>query len=375
MSLTKTIIVSANKAWYLYNFRRNIANVLSKKYNITFLASDDGYGDRLQNHGSYVNFNHRNKTLNPLVILYELIQYFKLVLRIKPSLILSYTPKINYFNLVISKILGIPVIINVSGIGYFELKHPVLHWSFVLIRRVLFTNADYVVFQNRENLKYFIEKKIVLVSKSVLVPGSGVDLSIFRFHEESSTLQKPFKFLFVGRLIEKKGIVDFINAAKLISSSKYRMLVKCQVLGQIYTDNPTSISSEEIAQVHSEGIVEYLGMTDDVAQIMGQANIVVLPTKYNEGIPRTLIEAGAMGKPVITTDNVGCREIIIDGFNGFYCKKNDPNDLYKKMVAMIEMEPKKRMEMGRNGRKKVEQEFDEKIVIDKYLEIIEEILF
>ena len=140
-------------------------------------------------------------------------------------------------------------------------------------------------------------------------------------------------------------------------------------MGFVDAPNPTAISRAEIDAWVAQGNVLYLGVSDDVRVEIAEADCIVLPS-YREGTPRTLLEAAAMGKPIITTNAVGCREVVDDGINGYLCKVRDAEDLVAKMLRMIELLPNERAAMGTAGRKKMELQFDENIVIDKYLEVI-----
>ena len=178
-------------------------------------------------------------------------------------------------------------------------------------------------------------------------------------------------FLLIARLLWDKGVGEFVEAARLVR--RHRPNVRFQLLGFLDVENRTAVDRASVAGWVAEGVVEYLGVTDDVRPFIAAADCVVLPS-YREGTPRTLLEGAAMGRPLIATDVPGCREVVEDGRNGLLCKVRDAADLAEKMLEFITMPPEARARMGRAGRAKVEREFDEKIVIDRYLEVIDQIL-
>ena len=180
-----------------------------------------------------------------------------------------------------------------------------------------------------------------------------------------------FRFLLIARMLRDKGVAEFVEAAKLLKP-RWPQAEFC-LLGFVDVQNPTAVSKAQMEAWVAEGDVRYLGVSDDVRVEIAASDCVVLPS-YREGTPRTLLEAAAMGRPLVATDVVGCREVVEDGINGFLCKPRDAQDLAAKMEAMLVLLPEQRAEMGRLGRLRVECEFDEQIVIKKYLSSISQII-
>lgn len=178
-------------------------------------------------------------------------------------------------------------------------------------------------------------------------------------------------FLLVARLLWDKGVGEFVEAARIVR--RHRPEARFQLLGFLDVENRTAVDRASVERWVAEGVVDYLGATDDVRPFIAAADCVVLPS-YREGTPRTLLEGAAMGRPLIATDVPGCREVVEDGRNGLLCNVRDATDLAGKMLELVDMSPAERARMGRAGREKVEREFDERIVIDSYLEVIDEIL-
>jgi len=183
---------------------------------------------------------------------------------------------------------------------------------------------------------------------------------------------EPVTFILIARLLWDKGVGEFVAAARRLHHTFPD--VRCHLLGFLNVENPTAISKDQVDAWEREGHIQYLGVSSDVRIEIGQSDCVVLPSYYREGVPRTLLEAAAMGRPVIATDAVGCRDVVDDGVNGFLCKPKDVADLARQMLRMCQLSTDQMAEMGRRGRQKVAKEFDEQVVIDRYLDAIETII-
>ena len=205
-----------------------------------------------------------------------------------------------------------------------------------------------------------------------LVPGSGIDLERFTLTPSPSPAsgRGGIRFLLVARMLWDKGVGEYVAAARRVRR-RYPD-AEFGLLGFLDVQNPAAISREQMDAWVDEGVVRYLGVSDDVRAQIAAADCVVLPS-YREGTPRTLLEAAAMGRPLITTDAVGCREVVEDGVNGLLCRVRDADDVADKMEQMIALSADERTEMGRRGREKVEREFDERFVIEAYLRAIREV--
>jgi glycosyltransferase involved in cell wall biosynthesis len=280
---------------------------------------------------------------------------------------LSYTPKCNIYSSLAAGFLSIPIINNVSGLGTAFIKEnlvtKIVKWLYV----VSLKKSAKIFFQNNDDLSLFVQLGLVKAELTGLLPGSGVDVQRF------TPLNKPipndrFVFLLVARMLKDKGVVEFVNATRLLKAQYPG--IECQLLGFLDAKNSTAITSEEMQLWVNEGIVNYLGVSDSVLDFLRLADCVVLPS-YREGTPRSLLEAASVGKPIITTDAVGCREVVDDGINGFLCAPRSTDDLMDKMEKMLLLPEAERLQMGLKGREKMLTQFDEKIVIKRYVEVIE----
>jgi glycosyltransferase involved in cell wall biosynthesis len=358
------IAIVLNTSWNIYNFRMNFVRaLLAEGHEVHTVAPEDNYTKYLQEAGcTHHKVKMDSRGANPVkdsALIVELMMIYK---KIKPDIVLHYTIKPNVYGTLAASILRIPVINNVCGLGTVFLKNNLVSAIAIFLYKISFRFANKVFFQNPEDLKLFIDKKLVPAKAVDLVPGSGIDLK--KFQPVSFNRNKKFTFLLISRLITDKGVMEYIEAVKKLRSSG--LDARFQILGAIDPEHKRGIKTEVIDEWIESKTIEYLGTTDDVRQFIYKADCIVLPS-YREGTPRTLLEAASSCKPIIATDVPGCNHVVVNNFNGLLCKLKDANDLAEKMKAMASLEEEKLKEFGKNGRIKMEAEYDESVVINKYL--------
>jgi glycosyltransferase involved in cell wall biosynthesis len=300
--------------------------------------------------------------LNPVADLRLLADYRRLLGRIQPAAYLGFTIKPNIYGSMAAATLGIPAIPNVSGLGTAFIRRGVLQSIVTALYRLGFSKAPAVFFQNDEDRSLFVGRRIVRAKQSRVLPGSGVDLSRFA---PAAPNEGPPVFLLVARLLRDKGVIEFVQAARSLGSQGMRF----QLLGPIDEGNRSAIERSELESWIEEGVIEYLGVTDDVRPFLSAATAVVLPS-YREGMPRSLLEAAAMGRPLIAADVPGCRDVVEDGINGYLCTVRDPVSLASAMRRLAALPPTDRIAMGEAARRKVQEQFSEELVIGAYLEVL-----
>ena len=361
------VAVISNTSWYIYNFRKNLIESLIKNNHILYcFTPKDEYSNKL----NILGLNHKNWYLNQISqnILTEVFSILHLCILVKKNkidLILSFTPKGNLYSLISSCFSTVKVICNISGLGEKFKNRSVFSRLLMFVLKKMSKNAHAVFFQNKEDMLFLNGPNNTNVNNH-LIPGSGVDLNKFFTKGKIST--SKYFFSFIGRLLKEKGVYVYIEAIKLIKKDYPH--IQCSLVGFIDDKRKNSVNLKEIQAWEEQGLISFLSSTDDVKSILEQTESLVLPSYYNEGVPRSLLEASAMSLPIITTNHSGCRDAVDDGLTGFLCEKKNANDLAKKMIKMIKMTPEERKTMGKLGRAKMENEFDEKIVIDKYLKVI-----
>ena len=373
--MSKKIIINVNTAWNLFNFRSGlIGELISLGYEVVALAPKDDYVSKLELLGCrFVNLEMDNQGTHPARDLLLLWRYWNLLRIEKPDLCLFYTVKPNVYGSLASALLGVPYINNVAGLGAVFIGGGWLKWFVSILYKLAFRNSSKVFFQNKDDLELFLKNKLISRQLTDVLPGSGINLNHFAPVNVSLglTLNRPFKFLLIARMLKDKGVVEFVNAAQMLKESGVK--AEFSLLGFLDVQNPAAISTEQMRIWTEQGFVKYLGTSDDVREHIAQADCIVLPS-YREGTPRSLLEAAAMAKPIIATNVVGCKEVVVDGETGLLCEAKNAIDLASKMKEMFLLSDGERKLMGEKGRLKMEQEFDELFVIQKYMETIDLVL-
>jgi len=366
-NIIKTIAICSNTSWYLYNFRMGLIKALQEQnYNVVLIAPKDEYSNRLEKLGcEYYHIDINNKGTNPIEDIKLSYQFYKLFKSISPDMLLIYTIKPNIYGGIVSKILNIPTINVVAGLGTVFLNDNLSSKIARLLYKISFTNNQ-VIFENQDDCNEFLNKKLVKKGQTALIPGAGINTEEFK-SKNIVAKNEELVFLLISRLIKDKGVIEYIEAIKSIKA-KYPN-VKFKILGSYYFGNPTSISKDEVEEWVNDGIIEYLGYTDAVLEEIEKADCIVLPS-YREGLSRVLLEAASMSKPIITTNVPGCKDVVVDEYNGYLVPPKDSNSLALAIEKMIALPESERVIMGKKGRIKVIEEFDEEIVIKKYLNII-----
>ena len=363
----KKIVLSSNTSWSIFNFRFGLIKELLKNYEVIIVAPKDKYSEKLIDLGcKYYDIYIDRKGTNPINDLKTFWQYYRLYKKIKPDLIFHYTIKPNIYGTIAAKLNNIPSIAITTGLGYMFINNNIVANIVKLLYKVSFKFAKQVWFLNQDDFDIFIKNKLIDKSKGFILHSEGVNTEKFK-PIKTEKKDDIFRFLLIARMIWDKGIGEYVEAAKIIKQ-KYKN-VEFLLLGPVGVDNPTAIPKKQIDKWQKDELVKYLGTTNDVKNIITKVDCVVL-SSYREGISRVLLEASAMEKPLIATNITGCKEVVEDGINGYLCKVKDVKDLADKMEKMLNLSEDKRKAMGKAGRKKMIKEFDERIVIEKYLEVI-----
>lgn len=358
------IAVVLNTSWNIYNFRMNfVHSLIAEGYEVHTIAPNDGFTHLLKEAGCiHHSIKMDSRGANPIKDSALILELFLIYRKIKPDIILHYTIKPNVYGTLAAAMLRIPVINNVCGLGTVFLKDNLVSAVAIFLYKISFRFAYKVFFQNPEDLKLFVKKKLIRPDAADLVPGSGIDLK--KFQPVAFSRNKKFTFLLICRLITDKGVLDFIEAVKKLKHSNFDG--HFQILGAMDPKHKRGIPTKEISEWIESNTIEYLGTTQDVRQFIQDADCIVLPS-YREGTPRTLLEAASSSKPIIATDVPGCNHVVINDYNGLLCKMKDADDLAAKMRQLAAFGDEKLAEFGRNGRLKMEAEYDENLVINKYL--------
>ena len=364
------IILCANTSWYLWNYRVGLIRELLMAGNeINVLAPLDQTSEKLAKLGCIVHSIPMNrKGSNVLQEIFLVLKFYKHVKKVSPDILITFTIKPVIYIGLIARVLRIPIVPTITGLGTAFIRKnwitKVVKWLY----KLGLSSAERVFFQNLEDQNLFLATGLVKIGQAEQIPGSGIDLVRFSFSPiVVSNDISPTVFLLAGRMLWDKGIKEYVEAAKIVKDVDSS--VEFQLLGEIGSDNISAIPRQTISSWQEAGIVRYLGVASDVRIYMEQADCVVLPS-YREGLSRTLLEAGAIGRPVVASRVVGCKDVVDDGKTGLLCNPRDPADLAEKLLKFIDLSRIDKANMGREARTKIEQEFDEQDVIQRYCHVI-----
>lgn len=366
--LKPKIIIGLNAAWNLYNFRSGLILFLLKNgFDVVGIAPEDEYTPRVKALGCrFINVKMSPKGLNPWKDVQLLYQYYKIFKYEKPDVFLGFTVKPNIYGSIIAHLLKIPVINNIAGLGIVFQKNNWLTKLVFFLYRLALSKSQKVFFQNAEDHFMFVKRFKFLEDKSGILPGSGVDLK--KFSSVPLRSNQSLKFLMIARLLMDKGVVEYVEAARILKNCNFK--VEFLLLGFMDRSDKSYVSCRQLQQWTDDRLIKYLGSSDDVRVQIEQADCIVLPSYYPEGTPRVLLEAAAMGRPLITTNTKGCRSVVDDGLNGFICAPRNCLDLANKIKQFVHLDHCSRKKMGELSRKKIVNEYDESIVFKEYFKEI-----
>jgi glycosyltransferase involved in cell wall biosynthesis len=368
--LSRTVVIAANSTWNIVTFRQGLIRALrAAGYEPLVVASiDPAAEERMAGLGvERITVDIERSGLNPFADLRLLSQYKRIFREHRPVAFLGFTIKPNIYGCIAAGSAGVPAVANVSGLGTVFLKAGLLMKFVIRLYRYALRRADLIFFQNPDDRELFVGKKIVRRDQTRLLPGSGIDLDQYA---PAALPDGSPRFLLIARLLGDKGVREFVEAARSLRDSLPG--ARFQLLGPLDHQNRTSITPAELDAWVSEGIVQYLGATDDVRPFIERASAVVLPS-YREGLPRSLLEGAALARPLIATDVPGCRELVADGVSGLLCAARDSGSLAAAMLRFGHMSVAERRELGLASRAMVEERFSEKLVVQAYLNALAEL--
>jgi glycosyltransferase involved in cell wall biosynthesis len=367
--MTGHILLTANSAWGIAHFRRPlIAALRASGRELTVLAPpDDSIALLLEQGCRFLPLEMDLKGLNPvadLALMRRLGRHFRAE---RPDAVLSYTIKNNIWGAMAAADAGLPFLPNVSGLGTAFLSGGPLQAVAETLYRRAFRHPARVFFQNPEDCAFFLDRRLVQPCQARVIPGSGIDLAYFA-PPDGPIADDPPVFLMIGRIIRDKGVVEFAEAARIVK--RRHPEARFHLLGATGVANRGAIAAQELAAWQADGLLTHLGTAADVRPHIAAASCVVLPS-YREGAPRALMEASSMARPVIATDVPGCRSVVEDGVTGLLCAPRDAGSLAEACLRFLELPPASRKAMGAAGRKRMETLYDERVVVDAYLDAID----
>ena len=358
----KRVAILSNSALGLYSFRRELIERLVQEGNeVVIFAPDEEKKDYFKNMGcQYKEISIERRGINPLSDVKLLMAYYREIRNTKPDVVLTYTIKPNIYGGLVCSLLGVPYISNITGLGSALENRGWLRLLTMFLYKLSLRKARCVFFQNKENQRFFLENIFSDVHNR-LIPGSGVNLDHYQVLEYPHG--DEIHFLFIGRILKEKGIDLYLEAAEHLKSKYSNTFF--HVLGACDEKYCAILKDKE-----SKGIIHYHGRQNDVREFHKISHCTIHPSYYPEGMSNVLLESAACGRPVITTNRNGCREVVDDGVNGYLVQPRDAKDLIEKIERFLQLGFEEKRKMGLMGRVKVEQQFDRNIVIQSYMEEI-----
>ncbi|MBS2034766.1 glycosyltransferase family 4 protein [bacterium] len=366
------VLMVANTTWYLYNFRLPLARYLRDLgYEVVFVSPKDAYVERVNAESfRWIDLGLDRRSLNPLKELGALLRFWNIYRSEKPDVCHHFTIKCVIYGTLAAKFAGVRAVVNaITGLGHAFLGQGILHKLLrpvlrFVYRKILTARRVQVIFQNGDDYREFEDRKMVVPEKVTIIRGSGVNLHRFAPRPGSPDDPPSPTVLLASRLIKEKGVVEYVEAARQLRAEG--MDVRFCLAGTVDTGNPSAISQEMLDQWCEEGVIDYLGHIDRIEDVIHLATLVVLPS-YREGTPRILLEAAAIGKPIVATDVPGCREVVKQGVNGLLVPAANADALAAAMRTVL-TNPDLLQKFGLNSRE-IAQDFCESKVITQTAEV------
>lgn len=356
------ILVLANFGMGLYNFRKELLEELIKQGNEVYISlPDDEYVPKLKKIGcNFIDTYLERRGTNPVKDFKLLLDYTRIIRKIKPDVVLTYTIKPNVYGGIACAITKTPYITNITGLGTSVENKGIIQKVTLLLYKLGLNKASCVFFQNKTNRMFFKDNRIV-ESKTRLIPGSGVNLEQHRY-EEYPMSDEVIRFLFIGRIMKAKGIEELLEAAKMVKAQypniQFHLIGGCE---ENY--------NEKLNELERQDVIKYHGQQDDVHSFIKKSHAIILPS-YHEGLANVLLESASSGRPVLASRVPGCVETFEDGVTGISFEVRDVESLVKAVSRFINLSYEQKREMGMAGRRKMENEFDRNIVIKAYMDEI-----
>lgn len=359
--MKKKILILANNASGLYDFRNELVIKLLEEYEVHISLPDEHEVPEFEQEGCHVHHTPIDRRgINPFKDLGLIKSYRKLLKEIRPSVVLTYTIKPNIYGNLCCRLMRIPYIANITGLGSVFENGGIIQKLVVFLYQIALKDSVCVFFQNERNQQIF-EKYDIRGRKCRLVPGSGVNLDRHAFEEYPSKEEKT-KFLYVGRIMREKGMNEFLYAAKVIRQEN--PFVTFEIVGN-YEDDYKDV----IEQYERQGIIHLTGYQKEIHPYYKRAAAIVMPS-YHEGMSNVILEASATGRPILASDIPGCREGFEEGITGFGFLPRDKEALVDAIYRFIKLPYEEKAHMGKNARMKMEREFDRNQVVNAYMDEI-----
>lgn len=362
------IVISANEAWNIYNYRFFfVKKLIELDYEVIIFAKKDNYSQYLEQIGckSY-HIDFASSKINILLNFIIIIKFLIFFIVQKPDFYFSFTIKPNIFGSFISNLLGIKTYNTITGLGTYSFAGYFKKRMITIFYKIALSKSNKVIFQNINDNKFFIENKICNHNNSMIINTIGLNLNKYRDLKLIKNLD-TINVLYVGRLLYDKGLKELTDAIKVLKKEKYKINLHC--VGHKYSDNISQIPERIIDQWIEEKIIIYYGFRDNLKELYEMSHCVILPS-YREGFPRVLMEASAYGRPILASNVPGCNDIVKNNYNGFIFEKKSSNSIRDAIKKFINLEYEEKIKLCTNAKKYAENNFDQAKQVNKYLNLI-----
>lgn len=370
----KRIGFVSNSAWYIYIHRWDVIQFfIEKGYQILIIAPEDRKVAAFDHPAiHFIALNFSNKSMDVLAAFRLYTRLKEIYRQYKPVCVFHYAIKANTFGNFAAKATNTACVSVIIGIGYSFNRR---NWLYQLVSRLYRSALRIPVevwFLNNEDGAFFIQHKLVQVKKVHILHGEGINTEYFLPTEwPRPPHSEGIRFICATRLLFSKGIGTIADAIRILKNKGYQFT--CQLVGAPDEEHPESIPNALLNEWQEEGIIDLVPFVEDVRPYLAQADCFLLPSYYNEGLPRCLMEAASMRLPIITTNQKGCKEAITEGVTGLFCKTKDPVDLAEKMETILNLSPEKQLKMGKAGRLLMQQKFSIDRICKEYLRIVKKV--
>ena len=371
----KRVLIVANTTWNIYKFRLNLVQrLLEKGCYITVVAPIDKYIVYKNDFPTVQHIDLKNMKrdhLNPIKDLLSIFELRRIYKMTKPDIVVHFTHKANIYGGLAARLTGVKSMAVVTGLGYGFLRGG---WMTKLMKqfyRIVGKTHKAFLFENEDDRNAFIEMQLVPEQKARFVNGCGVDTREY-LPQEKTLNQDTINFTFIGRLLRDKGIYEFVDAAQQVYKSHKK--VRFDIVGQLDEGNPSTVQKSTLYNWADKSYINYKGFIEDIKPVIANSDCVVLPS-YREGMPRTILEAMSMARPIITTDVPGCRQTVEEGFNGFLIPHKNASALASSMKNFINLSSDERLQMGKNGRQLAQKRYNSEKISSELYEIISQVYF
>ncbi len=364
----KKIFIFSKSSWNTFNFRKKlIQRLISQNHEITIFAEYDKYTYNLRKMGcKVVNLKYNNTNFNPFIDFINLIKVFNYFYFLKPEIILCFNLKPIILTNIINKFFRKKIISNLTGLGSAFDKKNIIYYVVINLYKFVLRNSFHVFFQNNDDLSLFKNLNIVKSNNSSVIPGSGVDIEEF-FYKDFADDNK-IVFLCASRLLKNKGIYEYCKAAEIVKKEYPNIIFN--LVGS-FEDSKRGVSKNIVHEFINKGVIFYKEHTDHIINEIHNSQCIVLPS-HREGTSKILLEAMSCGRPIITTDSIGCKHLVSENYNGFLCKNKNYLSLSETLIKFINLSLSDKKRFSQNSREFIKKNYDSKFINNLYLQKINE---